>query len=58
MMNLYLNLTLTGFGITIIILVRVVLIFNSEAIHGIEFFFKIQVKDTKTLLMVFTQQIH
>ena len=57
-MNLYLNITLTGCGIAIIIQVRVVLIYNSEAKLGIEFFFKVQVKDTQTVLMVLTQQIH
>ena len=55
-MNLYHNLTLTSFGIIIIIQVQVVLIYSSEAKHGREFFFKVQVKDSQ--IQVHTLQIH
>lgn len=55
-MNLYHNLTLTSFGIIIIIQVQVVLIYSSEAKHGREFFFKVQVKDSQ--ILVHTLQIH
>lgn len=55
-MNLYHNITLTSFGITIIIQVQLVLIYSSEAKHGREFFFKVQVKDSQ--ILVHTLQIH
>lgn len=54
-MSLSPNLTLTSCGIAIIIQVLLVLIYNSEAILGREFFFNFQDKDSQ--ILVNTQRI-